>query len=63
MNENTELTLRLPIYDWNRIRTAMGKMPYENISDLFKEMDRQFNPQLHSLPESNIENKEINTKK
>lgn len=63
MNENTELTLRLPIYDWNRIRTAMGKMPYENISDLFKEMDRQFDTQLHSLPESNVENKEINTKK
>ena len=46
MDENKELTLNLKIKDWNRIRASMGKIPYEQINDLFREMDSQFNEQL-----------------
>lgn len=46
MDENKELTLNLKIKDWNRIRASMGKIPYEQINDLFREMDRQFDEQL-----------------
>lgn len=51
MDENKELTLNLKIKDWNRIRAGMGKIPYEQINDLFREMDRQFEPQLMPQPE------------
>lgn len=51
MDENKELTLSLKIKDWNRIRAGMGKIPYEQINDLFREMDRQFEPQLMPQPE------------
>lgn len=50
MDENKELTLSLKIRDWNRIRAGMGKLPYEQINDLFIEMDRQFEPQLMPRP-------------
>lgn len=58
MDENKELTLSLKIKDWNRIRVSMGKIPYEQINDLFREMDRQFDEQLklqtsEPLPEKN----------
>lgn len=58
MNENKELTLSLTINEWNRIRNAMGEVPYKNISDLFSKMDKQFDKQLKQpIPEEIKEEK------
>ena len=47
MNDNQKLNLTLSIKDWNVIRSAMGKVPYEDISYLFSEMNKQFEVQLN----------------
>lgn len=54
MDDNKILTLSLPVKNWNRIRSAMGKLPYEDIADLFGEMNKQFEIQLDSLTEKEV---------
>lgn len=56
MDDNKILTLSLSVKNWNRIRSAMGKLPYEDVADLFGEMNRQFETQLaepEEKPEQN----------
>lgn len=53
-----EVTIKLPVEQWNVVLQALGSQPYERVQGLIAELQRQAGPQVAPpVPEKKVEPK------